>query len=966
MSDSTPNPSESNATPDASAPLTADVGRVARTADDGTLDEVRRRLATITARGSEIARRAEKIQSMSVDLRPSADEAAAPAEAQVSHQDLHQRLAAAEVAFAKAQDELLADRRALEARSVAMDTRETELKQREQALTQREASLTELDQRIASVKASLEARETAISAHEQDLFARESQLATEQTALTELRDALQRDQQAVAEQRQQVAAQRQQIEAQRTALDETRRDVAQRQSELTAEREQGRQHDEGLEQRLADLTAAETNLEDRHRAVSNREAALEIRDSEVTEATRELERRAQQVERRETELAEAEQLARLQKQGIAADRQDLATARDELVREQRALREEQLAFERSRYVVGDDPAFHPHAKPEPKPQPKPITSASTSPAPTARQTAPSETAPPETAPLPSTSKRLNAEVPRSSRPQWAAGLLVAIAILAAAWNFTEPRMRSAVTIEVAPAPANPTLLLDELRTAVAAADPVAGAEVQLRTDGAAQLELSTVGRDTPANARLLRQIAESFRENRAGITAAYQSSETRLADLRARIERLESQIRATHEALDAQRQSLSVLPSDAQRAAQVAEVDRLETHVAELTARQAELEQELARHAAVEARGVLNEEALTEALERNEMYANDAREVAAASKMYQAVVVASVEQLAEPLVEIRDQTLHVAGTMQEQQQLEPPAEIAAELETSLKVINDAEQGLIGLIEGQSDWLARLRALDLPTDAATLVELHSTVLTDLRDGALRVTTAAGELDAGALRLEERPERSTRQMVVAAVLRSEASRLNRLAAELSELQNPLRLEENFELNAQDRKLRNLRARMNRLRDDVQTKLQANADAEALHVHAARLRALRESLAEARRDEQAALAELRAQLDALQTLDAALAERNAITQEATRLARLGQEYSEELATSRSAEEQLAAQLAQPPVRVAEIRSLDPITVGLPLERIYAAGIAVVAGVMVALLFRRSVPVAGSAVPA
>ncbi len=383
-----------------------------------------------------------------------------------------------------------------------------------------------------------------------------------------------------------------------------------------------------------------------------------------------------------------------------------------------------------------------------------------------------------------------------------------------------------------------------------------------------QLTLTCAGADGAD--RLLRAATDAYvRRVESGAVgadapAALHDLVSRRAALEAALKELRRQQAA--EAADAP----AATDEDARRQA-AARAERLEAELADITKTLEGQRGELAALVAAEVpRGTVSPAEIDRALEQDAIYREDREEYRAVALQYRTELAVAMLQLVDPAKRV-DQTLgKLAGVIQEQQGMEPPADIRAGLEACAADVADARAQLGSFLAQWHAWLDAARNLDVREDAAALVNQQTTAADAARRQADAVVALVDELGARIDGLDSVGSGGTRQVVVGAVLRSEHATLAAAGEALQAAAARISPTDNIELNAHDRKLRGLRMRVAQRREAVAQQLQLAADLAARDAHAAAVEQLRAGVRALERRREEAVTGLMGTLRTLRDLD------------------------------------------------------------------------------------------------
>ena len=319
-------------------------------------------------------------------------------------------------------------------------------------------------------------------------------------------------------------------------------------------------------------------------------------------------------------------------------------------------------------------------------------------------------------------------------------------------------------------------------------------------------------------------------------------------------------------------QRLSELPGAGERLAAQGAFDEALGQFRAAVARLGEQREELAALQAQEVpRGVVSPEAYGQALAEDAVYQEDLKEFRSEAGQYRTALAVAMVLLVDPLRELRQSVQALATSLTEQRELQPPPAVRAVLEQGLGEIQDFD-GL--LAEFAQTWERRretIERLDAAEQVVELMEQHAQATGAARRLVEEGRRVRGELNARVGQLGVEGEMGTRALVVASVLRGELSRLGERVDALAEAATATDPAANFQLDAHDRQVRNLRARLQERQQLVRQMLQAEADRAAGAEFEAQLERLRAALRATEDERQAALETLVTSLERLRELDA-----------------------------------------------------------------------------------------------
>jgi len=267
-------------------------------------------------------------------------------------------------------------------------------------------------------------------------------------------------------------------------------------------------------------------------------------------------------------------------------------------------------------------------------------------------------------------------------------------------------------------------------------------------------------------------------------------------------------------------------------------LDNLEAELAEVTREIERARADLSALAATEPPGAtVDPQDIDQALAEDPVYREDSQELQAVALQYRTELTVAMLSLIEPFRTFQKAVGGLLGSLQEQLALAPPAELKTILEQCQTETAEAAQGLAPFAEQWREWLTLVQELDLRRQAAELVTSQGRAADAAQLAADQASALVDRIDSRIQALGSVGQGGTRATVVAAVLRSEHALLRSAAQSLAAAARRTALPENFELDAQDRKLRGLLTRLTNRRAAVARDLQSQADRAARDRHAAR---------------------------------------------------------------------------------------------------------------------------------
>ena len=295
----------------------------------------------------------------------------------------------------------------------------------------------------------------------------------------------------------------------------------------------------------------------------------------------------------------------------------------------------------------------------------------------------------------------------------------------------------------------------------------------------------------------------------------------------------------------------------------------------------------------------------------DEMYQADLMEFNTVASDYRSEVVVAMLLVLDPLQALRDVSATFITTLDEQHDLQPPPEIAAVLEQCSSDVSVFNEQLAVFAEEWSAAVDELRALEPERQVIELIKQQ----TASADGVRKLGGDAFALAEGIrARLEQLAQGSaggTREVVVSAVVRGELGTLSASIGALVQAGQSTDLTQNFQLDALDRQLRGVQARIERRQTSVRQILQFEADERARREHTLRVSDLRAAVQDRENRREGLIEQFSKQLDELRRVDEEVAQRLELEADLRRstadIARTEREIAridEQLAAEQSAE--------------------------------------------------------------
>jgi hypothetical protein len=398
-------------------------------------------------------------------------------------------------------------------------------------------------------------------------------------------------------------------------------------------------------------------------------------------------------------------------------------------------------------------------------------------------------------------------------------------------------------------------------------------------DGDSVLWLCVVAGD-PTSARRLIVAACTAYSQRLQVEHYGAGLPPRYRELILQRERLEATLQSLRPQRAADEAALATLPALPERSEVSAAVDQLEAGLMEVATALDQQRAELAAIVALEVpRGTVDPTQVDQTLAQDTIYREDQQEFRAAALQYRTELAVALLQLDEPGKAVQKALAQLAASLQEQRMLEPPPDVAAVLDDASASVSAAQAGFAAFVTQWRAGQEELQKAGPAEDVAALVAQQSTMADAARraaDGSLALVNQVGarieELSGGG-------DGSTRRVVVAAVLRADHDALKAATESFGAAAAKTALTENFKLDAQDRKLRGLRMRLNNRREAVGQQLQLEADRQAREQHTTEVAEIRDQVRQSERRREELVANLVVALRQLRTLDDAARRRDEV---------------------------------------------------------------------------------------
>ena len=246
------------------------------------------------------------------------------------------------------------------------------------------------------------------------------------------------------------------------------------------------------------------------------------------------------------------------------------------------------------------------------------------------------------------------------------------------------------------------------------------------------------------------------------------------------------------------------------------------------------------------------------ALEDDTIFKEHRQELLATTQKYRTELVVGMVLLVEPLQSLQQVLVDYEASLVEQRALEPPAELVPVLEACADDVVRGQELLGKFAEQWRSWVETAQAVNIAEDSAeqtvvTLVEHQNHVAESARRVSDDVVKLVDENGARVEKLSTSGDGSTREVVVAVVLRADHAALRAAVEPFLTAAAQTALTGNIELDTHDRRLRGLRMGIAQRRELVRQRLQLDADRTMRDQHNTRLAEVREQVRtlEARRE-------------------------------------------------------------------------------------------------------------------
>ena len=869
---------------------------------DGIVRDIREGLAAISSRELDLRRQEHGIAEQYRELKRAARQAAATEVEQVRGQLARRaaeldaktiELSARDARLSELAREVRAREVVPEGRGAGMeggaqesrvraDAGRAEIRRQREALHDRMTAVRireeELDKRIRlardavlSQRADLAAREQRVREAEQTLLAREAEaerrirqhvasagedqqergeVADEFVHVARERARLDSEHAKLRVERAHVEEQQRQLAAGQSALEKRGQVLIERQAEFDRRRQATDAHGRQLAREAENLEAWRRSVRTEEQESQTRVERLARQEEQLREKIADLEPAWSQLEQREAELQnqqatidESQRQAEQAEERVRRQRDEVAALHEQTESCENEMRQAGLALEVDRERVECEKA--------------------------AAESAAGELGRAEAVLRERFERLAKAEHSVFAAPRtWALrslGLAVAVALSAAlGWLHWHPaRQRATVELRITSADAvvenvlsrhrgrllDPGLLAEgrggsELAETWRAACE-SGRAIVSAADDEPVLRLTVSGLESEGCERLVAAAARAYAEQ-VDLVALSDHRPPRHDTLVARRAELESKVGALRRERAVDEGALGALPEPGERKQVQARVAALEEQSAAIVAALDTQRAELAALVSGDVpRGSVAPGDVGTALAEDAIYQEDRLEFGAVALQYRTELVVAMVLVVDPTEAVQAALGEFAALVSEQRTLDPPASVSAVLEECDADVAQAEERFAGYAEQWQAWLEVVQALDLRADVVELVRQQAQVADAARQISDYATSLTDEVGVRIERLTTVGDGSTREIVVAAVLRSEhAVLVGALESFLAAARNTAPTD-NFELDAHDRKLRGLRMRLQRRREAVAQRLQLEADRVAREEHTQRVQAVREEV-------------------------------------------------------------------------------------------------------------------------
>ena len=305
-------------------------------------------------------------------------------------------------------------------------------------------------------------------------------------------------------------------------------------------------------------------------------------------------------------------------------------------------------------------------------------------------------------------------------------------------------------------------------------------------------------------------------------------------------------------------------------------------------------------------RGMIDPQAFEQRLSADRSYREDGADLDGVKRSYRDELAVALVPLSKPLDEMIAALEAFEQAAQQQLELNPPAQVRPAVEECATLLEERRARLTHFARTWRGWRQKVKRPDAADDVVGLVTLQTTA----SEGAGRTINLLRamlvDIDKSIGGLAEGGGGRTRGVVVATELRRHFNDLSDRFDALAYAGRNMDLTSNFRLDAQDRRLRGVRKRMNHRRETVRAQMQLEADQLARRQHERRLAELRRTIDALERRRGSLVVGLVDQADALRELDGQLRVRRGLESQIEGERRREQRLQSEL-------EQIAAALAE-----------------------------------------------------
>ncbi|MFQ5807685.1 MAG: hypothetical protein ACE5I3_14665, partial [Phycisphaerae bacterium] len=774
-------------------------------------------------------------------------------------------------------EELDAHAQQLEQRVETLATQQAELDSRRRGLESNESELRDRGQELHTRAQQLEAREQELKARITECDAKAQTLRSWATEVEQLQTEvearfteLETDRGRLDERARTLGKREGELGTRETELDKGRRLVNEAQDALARQRQEAAAQERALAEQQAAQAGRARQLDEREAALNERSAAAEARDDEAAQREAEIEQRRVSVDKLYQQAAEIKARGQRQQQEVTALQQQLKAREAELRRESLQTEIDREHIQRDFAALIAEQAKLQQLRAEAERE----------------RDRPSGTGP-RREQAPARSAAVLTPAPSLRRRGLAFCGVMGMAVASIWFAVERPRYHGLAEIQITGERGSPEWITNEHADWLSSdaimeywqGPPPAQAWIKARAD-----RYATV-RPLPASGRV-RLTLDTPDETLAGtllptvvkthITYVRdlppeQFHSPRLIEWNERNAALEQELARRRSRRQEIQARLAEVPAsaardDAQTAFETALeqfkrlVERLRRRRQELVALQS---QELPR-------GEVSPQAYQQALADDALYQEDLKEFGSEARQYRTELAVSMVLLVDPLQELRESVQALIATMAEQRDMRPPPNVRAVLEKCLVAADDFHHFLA---EFAQTWVQRretIERLKVPEQVVELMDQQNVAAEAARRLVEETHRVFGEIRAHVDALTEKDNSGTREIVVAAVLRGNLSRLSEQLTTLEENAGATDTAVNFRLDAHTRQLAGLRTRLLDRQQRVREMLRAEADRAARAEHDDQERQLRESISELEQQRQTLMDTLVTNLERVRQLD------------------------------------------------------------------------------------------------